>query len=87
MSSSIRAMPERSVAPTPQESLLSPRERRVTAELARGAGVEEIASSLCISPHTARTHVRNIRRKLGARTSAHAVAMAITLGMVALPAA
>lgn len=73
-------------APTPADSLLSPRERRVTAELARGAGVEEIATALCISPHTARTHVRNVRRKLGARTSAEAVARALTLGLVALPA-
>ena len=73
-------------APTPTDSLLSPRERRVTAELARGAGVEEIATALCISPHTARTHIRNIRRKLGARTSAEAVARALTLGLVALPA-
>ena len=73
-------------APTPADSLLSPRERRVTAELARGAGVEEIATTLCISPHTARTHVRNVRRKLGARTSAEAVARALTLGLVALPA-
>jgi DNA-binding NarL/FixJ family response regulator len=73
-------------APTPTDSLLSPRERRVTAELARGAGVEEIAAALSISPHTARTHVRNIRRKLGARTSAEAVARALTLGLVALPA-
>lgn len=73
-------------APTPTDSLLSPRERRVTAELARGAGVEEIAAALCISPHTARTHVRNVRRKLGARTSAEAVARALTLGLVALPA-
>ncbi len=73
-------------APTPNDSLLSPRERRVTAELARGAGVEEIAAALCISPHTARTHVRNVRRKLDARTSAEAVARALTLGLVALPA-
>lgn len=73
-------------APTPADSLLSPRERRVTAELARGAGVEEIATALCISPHTARTHVRNVRRKLDARTSAEAVARALMLGLVALPA-
>jgi DNA-binding NarL/FixJ family response regulator len=73
-------------APTPAESLLSPRERRVAAELARGSSVEEIAEALTISPHTARTHVRNIRRKLGARTSAEAVARALTLGLVALPA-
>lgn len=67
-------------APAP----LSDRERRVATELARGSGIEEIAATLCISPHTARTHVRNIRRKLGARTSTQAVAQAITLGLVAL---
>jgi DNA-binding NarL/FixJ family response regulator len=68
----------------PRSAPLSDRERRVATELARGSGIEEIAAALCISPHTARTHVRNIRRKLGARTSAQAVARAITLGLVAL---
>lgn len=68
----------------PAPAPLSERERRVATELARGNGIEEIAMTLCISPHTARTHVRNIRRKLGARTSTQAVARAITLGLVAL---
>jgi DNA-binding NarL/FixJ family response regulator len=71
--------------PEPPAPLLSARERRVASELARGAQIEEIATALCISPHTARTHVRNIRRKLGARTSAQAVAVAITMGLVGLP--
>jgi two-component system invasion response regulator UvrY len=66
-------------------ALLSERERGVVAELARGAQTEEIALSLCISPHTVRTHVRNIKRKLDARTCAQAVAMAITLRLVAPP--
>jgi DNA-binding NarL/FixJ family response regulator len=72
------------IAPEPAPAPLSDRERRVATELARGSGIEEIAMTLCISPHTARTHVRNIRRKLGARTSTQAVARAITLGLVAL---
>ena len=49
------------------------------------AGTEEIALALCISPHTVRTHVRNIKRKLDARTCAQAVAMAITLRLVDPP--
>jgi DNA-binding NarL/FixJ family response regulator len=68
----------------PAPAPLSERERRVATELARGSGIPELAATLCISPHTARTHVRNIRRKLGARTSTQAVARAITLGLVAL---
>ena len=71
-------------SPAPAQ-LLSERERRVALELARGAGSEEIAATLCISPHTARTHVRNIKRKLGARTLAQAVALAITMGLVTPP--
>ncbi|HVY96563.1 MAG TPA: response regulator transcription factor [Solirubrobacterales bacterium] len=67
-------------------ALLSERERHVVEQLAGGAGTEEIAAALCISPHTARTHVRNIKRKLEARTCAQAVAMAITLRLVDPPA-
>lgn len=66
-------------------ALLSERERGVVRELAGGAGTEEIALALCISPHTVRTHVRNIKRKLDARTCAQAVAMAITLRLVDPP--
>jgi DNA-binding CsgD family transcriptional regulator len=57
---------------------LSGRERRVLAELARGTSTEDIADKLHVSPHTVRTHVKNIMRKLDARTRAHAVAIAIT---------
>ncbi|HVY78183.1 MAG TPA: response regulator transcription factor [Solirubrobacterales bacterium] len=71
----------------PPPPLLSERERHVALELARGAGSEEIAAALCISPHTARTHVRNIKRKLGARTLAQAVALAITMRLVIPPGA
>lgn len=70
----------------PPAALLSDRERHVALELARGAQTDEIAAALCISPHTARTHVRNIKRKLGARTLAQAVALAITMRLVTPPA-
>ncbi len=68
--------------PTDEAPVLSERERRVTIELARGLQTEDIAATLCISPHTVRTHVRNLKRKLGARTSAQAVALAIANGAV-----
>jgi DNA-binding CsgD family transcriptional regulator len=49
----------------------------VLAELARGSSTEEIGMTLEVSPHTVRTHVKNLMRKLGARTRAHAVAIAL----------
>ena len=83
---SFECMHQADEAPVPSPTLLlSERERSVALELARGAGSEEIAAALCISPHTARTHVRNIKRKLGARTLAQAVALAITMGLVTPP--
>jgi DNA-binding CsgD family transcriptional regulator len=57
---------------------LSGKERLVIAELARGRSTEEIGLVLSVSPHTVRTHVKNLMRKLGARTRAHAVAIALT---------
>jgi DNA-binding CsgD family transcriptional regulator len=57
-------------------SALSAREIDVLEELAKGTGTEQIALRLHVSPHTVRTHIKNIMRKLGARTRAHAVAIA-----------
>ena len=57
---------------------LSGKERLVLAELARGNSTEEIGVVLSVSPHTVRTHVKNLMRKLGARTRAHAVAIALS---------
>jgi DNA-binding CsgD family transcriptional regulator len=56
---------------------LSRKERLVLMELARGYSTEEIGLTLEVSPHTVRTHVKNLMRKLGARTRAHAVAIAL----------
>jgi DNA-binding CsgD family transcriptional regulator len=56
---------------------LSPREREVLSMLAGGNTVAEIAKDLYLSPFTVRTHVRNAKDKLQARTTAHAVALAL----------
>jgi DNA-binding CsgD family transcriptional regulator len=58
-------------------ALLTVREREVLALLADGLGAEEIALRLTLSPLTVRTHIRNLRDKLGARNTAHAVAIAL----------
>jgi DNA-binding CsgD family transcriptional regulator len=56
---------------------LSPREREVLSRLAEGRTIPEIADELVLSPLTVRTHVRNAKDKLRARTTAHAVAIAV----------
>jgi DNA-binding CsgD family transcriptional regulator len=64
------------VATEHRTAALSAREIDVLEELARGTGTEQIALRLHVSPHTVRTHIKNIMRKLDARTRAHAVAIA-----------
>jgi DNA-binding NarL/FixJ family response regulator len=56
---------------------LSGAERRVLALVAAGTCTEDIAARLSVSPHTVRTHVRNLMRKLDAQSRAHAVAIAM----------
>lgn len=38
---------------------------------------EQVAENLIISPFTVRTHIRNAKEKLGARTTGHAIAKAL----------
>jgi DNA-binding CsgD family transcriptional regulator len=59
------------------ESALTPREREIIALLAEGLNAEEVARRLIISPLTVRTHVRNAKEKLGARTMGHAIAIVL----------
>ena len=55
-----------------------PIRRRLLEELAVGTSTEDIALKFHVSPHTVRTHIKNILRKLDARTRAHAVAIAFS---------
>ena len=58
---------------------------RPGTRVARGDTVEDIAGSLVISPNTVRTHIRNARLKLGAGSRAHAIALALSTGLLAPP--
>jgi DNA-binding CsgD family transcriptional regulator len=71
---------------TTQPTSLSRREREVLAELARGSQSDEMALTLHLSVHTVRSHTKSLLRKLGARTRAHAVAIAYTSGALELNA-
>lgn len=67
---------------TSTPALLSEREREVLNLLAVGLTGEQIADRLYLSPETVRTHVRNARARLGARTRVEAVAKALILGEI-----
>jgi PAS domain S-box-containing protein len=63
----------------PHGSLTS-REREVVTLIALGNETNEIAVGLNISPTTVRSHVRSAMSKLGARTRAQLVALALSAG-------
>jgi DNA-binding CsgD family transcriptional regulator len=60
------------------------RELEVLELLAGGATDGQIARRLTLSPATVQTHVRNAKAKLGARTRAQAVALALRRGMISI---
>jgi DNA-binding NarL/FixJ family response regulator len=65
------------------ESLnLTPHERRILGMVARGLTAPEIAGELQRAPGTIKDQEKKIRHKLGARSNAHAVAVALTEGIL-----
>jgi len=66
------------------ERVLTAREREILAHLAEGRSIEEIAAELVLSVATIRTHVRNAMGKLGTRTRAHAIVVALRRGELVL---
>ena len=69
-------------AQPPQLDDLSPRERDVLAQLARGRSNAEIAGDLVLSEATIKTHVAAILRKLHLRDRTHVVVWAYETGLV-----
>ncbi len=61
---------------------LTRRERDVLERLAEGRATEEVAQMLHVSPHTVRSRIKTLLRKLGARNREHAVAIALTEGAI-----
>lgn len=61
-----------------ERQALTPREQEIVSEIAMGRRVNEIAARLFISPTTVRTHVRNAMDKVGARSQAQLVAIALS---------
>lgn len=65
-----------------RSAVLTTRERDVLQCLAEGRATDEVAALLHVSPHTVRSRVKTVLRKLGARNREHAVAIALTEGAI-----
>lgn len=60
-----------------EESPLSGRESEILRYLSQGMNYKDIASKLFLSPHTVKTHIKNIYSKLHVTSRAEAVSKAI----------
>ena len=63
---------------------LSEREREVLGRVAMGENGVRIAEALAISPSTVETHIRHCLTKLEAKNRAHAIALGLHRGEIAM---
>jgi len=61
---------------------LTPRELEIVSYVAMGRRAWEVAEELVIAPTTVETHLRNAMAKVGARSQAQLVAIALTQGLL-----
>lgn len=61
---------------------LSTREVEIVQQLVNGNSTHTGSTELFISPHTFRTHVKNISRKLGVNSTLQIVSLAVSEGML-----
>ena len=69
---------------TPAAPALTPRERSVIEQLARGLANKQIAATLGISERTVKFHISAIFTKLGAANRTEAVTLAMQAGLITL---
>lgn len=68
--------------PRPARGCLNERERQVLTLAAVGRTTADVAATLSISERTVIFHLSNIRQKLGASNSRHAISKALALGLI-----
>jgi DNA-binding CsgD family transcriptional regulator len=73
-----------SASPDQVRPKVTRRELEVLALVADGLSTREIAKQLWITEETVKTHIRRLHDRLGARTRAHAVAIAFRKGILHL---
>lgn len=61
---------------------LTPREAEVLRALARGLPTKTIGREMSVSPKTVEAHIARLLAKLKARHRAHAVSIALNLGLL-----
>jgi len=66
------------------KSILSEREKEIVSEMAKGLNANEIAHALNLSPHTIKTHRKNILDKSGCRNTPQLVATCLMGGVISL---
>jgi len=66
------------------EIRITPEERRILNWVAGGKTAKDIAGLLDITQDGVRYHLRSVYQKLGAENNAHAVAIALSLGLISL---
>ena len=64
---------------------LTPREREVLEQAARGLSNREIGDELQIAEQTVKNHLGNAMRKLSLHDRTHAVVIAIGAGLIGMP--
>lgn len=69
----LRRTPQGGIGMRPVRSVLTPREWEVLDQMSLGRSTRQIADELVLSAETVRTHVKNLMRKLGARSRQEAV--------------
>lgn len=65
-------------------AVLSPRQLETLTLFARGASDKQVGRLLHISKYTVHHHLERARERLGATHTAHAIAVAIRLGLIDL---
>jgi DNA-binding NarL/FixJ family response regulator len=68
------------------DALVTKREAQILGMISQGSTTQQVASDLFLSPETVKSHVSNVKGKLGAHNRLHAVVIALVRGDIELPA-